>query len=494
MSIEQPVILTTEPVFIAPSPSKRLRRYLPVLTLGLVLVNLVLGFAIVLQLMRAGQEAIGLLITIVGGLTALLSVRFEQVSVALRELLTDRFGWVLPPLAQLLLLLVLVAGRAPLLAILGQERMSEGLSTANFSEAWMALEQARTLDWDVAGTLAQELQITLSSPVQLESGERSIHLANLLLIFSDDTMPTRLGLRNWLIEESCTAATKPTSSLLATVLALLDPNKAVLLANDLNNAALLLATGADAGAQTPQLCQQVYAVSDQSLAVHFLETVRAVDLNLATSRPFPQQSISRSNLATYLQVFGTQMDTIERSQTLYLEALELDPTNYAARYGLTSMWLTNSDRLADTALVLDRSVQIAHQGWAQLENTGYCDGVQDMANADTAEKAWYCFLLMTTEAASRLERIQSDLIAPDDSLAYTLTLLDRVIQFAEQNNHFGGRFTAEAYFYTAQALGLQGEVDTAVLCAIIQHSDINSPRHFAWRIYANEHLGDQRCR
>jgi hypothetical protein len=85
-----------------------------------------------------------------------------------------------------------------------------------------------------------------------------------------------------------------------------------------------------------------------------------------------------------------------------------------------------------------------------------------------------------------------DRITRGDASQLSMPLVERAIQLAEDNDHFGpGHYTAEAYYYLARLTEPNTEVD--VLCKIISYHNRDSERHRQWAIYANEQLGDKPC-
>lgn len=448
------------------------------MNLLLAIAILAMAFGAVVQLVQAGEDALGLAVTLTGGFVALLGASANSVRKSAASFATTTLpaAWVAAAVVvlQCLVLFGLWYGRPLLFEALAEPKIEKALIETDFVVAQQALTDAQKLDQTVVLLLSPEIERALAEVSITGSSERAVHLTKLLQYFGSQQDTIRLG--DKLLASACTEAAAGGDALdaYATVLARLVYMDAAFatptagfgervsdFVDDLNNGALALFDGAAGAAAAPATapCPAVYVGGPIDQPLRLLNAVRTFDRALparAGNRRDPaRQSAARTNLALYVERTGESADSLQRAADLYREALALDPANDDARLGLGLLWLRQAGHFDDPAAALDSAVDTLHVGWA---NPGAVPCIDQQENA---AGALACFQLLTVEAGARLERVRGASPAADDDAALD-SLFSYLDELAATHAYFDGLpaayyFVSEAYYYKVQWQEHKGE-------------------------------------
>lgn len=441
-----------------------------VLTLGLF------GYALV-QLFRAGQEAIGFVgafLGVSGSLLALMVFYLKRTQDKLLELpgmqLLKPWGAML--LLQAVLVVVIVTGILFVFDVLADDLIDQALAADNLSRANSLLDSADILGGDVAGSLEQELDAALDAPNLPDEDARALDITRL---FREHAPVDQLQKQATNVQVEAHAAVEAGSAAqarrLGQVLAILDEPKASALARDFYSAAI------DAYiAKPPQT----------AMALIYLDTFLAVEELVETGLDQMEISYAHYLRGMVLELSSQPVNALDA----YREALAVNNANLEARYALASALLVQVENGGAPEL-LTEAVEVARIGHLEYIEPNFCQGTHDLSDPNEFQPAWYCFALMTTEAGARFLRDGTE-----DTITTLRGLLDRAIALAEANNQFGDDYyTAETYYWLARATLPDPDTDEglALYCAIIQQHDSTKPRHRRWVAFANEQLDGRYC-
>jgi len=446
-------------------------------SLGLLLLTIgLLGYVLV-QLLRAGQESIGLLgafLGLGGSALALMVFYLKRAQGMLLELpgVKRLKPWGVMMLLQVLLIAVMALGIPFLFDVLADDLIDQALAVDNRNQANHLLNSADILGGEVLPSLERELNIALTTPNLPREDERALLLAHL---FRDHAPADRLQAQTIVIQKNARAAAEAGSDAqtkrLVQVLAILDASQADTLARDFYNKAL-----AAYAMHPPQT----------AAALTYLNAFLAIDELTETGLERTEISYAHYLQGVVLDLSGQPLTSLDS----YRQALAVDDTNLEARYALASGLLVQVENGGEPVL-LNEAIDVARIGHQEYIPQNFCQGTQNLDDPEVFQKVWNCFMLMTTEAGARFLRAGNE-----DMLTTLRGLLERAIRLAEVNNQFGdNHFTAEAYYWLARAALPDPATNEGLTlyCAIIQHHDSTKPRHRQWVAFANKQLDGRFC-
>jgi tetratricopeptide (TPR) repeat protein len=437
----------------------------------------ILGYGLSL-LLRAGQQTIGAtlgIVSLLATITPIILFFWKRTQPFIADIPgIDRLRpWGLMLLFQIVVLGSLIGIFGFGTGIIANDLVTNAFATDNLNRAYTSLDSANVLGADIVEAIDDELDRAIVAPNTIADSDRAIFMARLYAHYADEhqrqqlaedlSTRTSVAIDNGLTDQAIR---------LSQLTAILDRDVGATLASDLYNNSLnsLASTSPDTSRTSINL---------QS----FIALDSLIDVGLSEQ----ERSLAYYNRGLLLEETGQQEAAFEA----YQGALTIDETNLEARYALASGLLVSVENGGDPS-VLTTAIQIAENGYKDYIPNEQCRSSEhDLQDSAIFRDVWYCFLLMTTEGGARVLRDN-----PEDVQNTVQGVLERAINLADANDHFGDLFyTAEAYYWLALTSTPDPKTDAgkAIYCEIIQHHDSSNPRHRQWVSFANDALAGEFC-